>query len=129
TTGSSNDLQVSTALARDMVTKYGMSDKIGPIALEASSGRAMFGQGVGDKEYSEAVGTTIDSEVSKIMNEAYDRAFAIITEKRVVLDAIAKALVSAETLEQKEYEQILVAHGIELKKKEVIVEEAVTITE
>lgn len=127
TTGSSNDLQVSTALARDMVTKYGMSDKIGPIALEASSGRAMFGQGVGDKEYSEAVGTTIDAEVSKIMNEAYDRALTIITEKRVVLDAIAKALVSAETLEQKEYEQILVAHGIQLKKKEVIVEESVTI--
>jgi len=129
TTGSSNDLQVSTALARDMVTKYGMSDKIGPIALEASSGRAMFGQGVGDKEYSEAVGTTIDSEVSKIMNEAYDRALKVITEKRVVLDAIAKALVAAETLEQKEYEQILVAHGIELKKKEVIVEVPVTITE
>ncbi len=129
TTGSSNDLQVSTALARDMVTKYGMSDKIGPIALEASSGRAMFGQGVGDKEYSEAVGTTIDAEVSKIMNEAYDRALKVITEKRVVLDAIAKALVLAETLEQKEYEQILVAHGIELKKKEVIVEVPVTITE
>lgn len=129
TTGSSNDLQVSTALARDMVTKYGMSDKIGPIALEAGSGRAMFGQGVGDKEYSEAVGTTIDSEVSKIMNEAYDRALKVITEKRAVLDAIAKALVAAETLEQKEYEQILVAHGIELKKKEVIVEEPVTITE
>ena len=129
TTGSSNDLQVSTALARDMVTKYGMSDKIGPIALEAGSGRAMFGQGVGDKEYSEAVGTTIDSEVSKIMNEAYDRALKVITEKRVVLDAIAKALVAAETLEQKEYEQILVAHGIELKKKEVIVEVPATITE
>lgn len=129
TTGSSNDLQVSTALARDMVTKYGMSDKIGPIALEATGGRAMFGQGVGEKEYSEAVGTTIDAEVSKIMNEAYDRALKIITEKRAVLDAIAKALVSAETLEQKEYEQILVAHGIELKKKEVIVEVPVTITE
>lgn len=63
------------------------------------------------------------------MNEAYDRALKVITEKRVVLDAIAKALVAAETLEQKEYEQILVAHGIELKKKEVIVEEPVTITE
>ncbi len=129
TTGSSNDLQVSTALARDMVTKYGMSDKIGPIALEAGSGRAMFGQGVGEREYSEAVGTTIDAEVSKIMNEAYDRAFKIITEKRPALDAIAKALIIAENLEQKEYEQILVAHGIELKKKEVIVEEPVVIVD
>jgi cell division protease FtsH len=123
TTGSSNDLQVSTALARDMVTRYGMSDSIGPIALEAGHGRAMFGQGVGDKEYSETVGTTIDAEVSKIMKQAYDRALTIITEKRVVLDAIAKALVSAETLEQAEYEKILVAHGIELKKKDIISEE------
>jgi cell division protease FtsH len=129
TTGSSNDLQVSTALARDMVTKYGMSDKIGPIALEAGSGRAMFGQGVGDKEYSESVGATIDGEVSRIMNEAYDRALKIITEKRAVLDAISKALIAAETLEQKEYEQILVAHGIELKKKEVIVEEGLVVTD
>lgn len=127
TTGSSNDLQVATALARDMVTKYGMSEKIGPIALEATGGRAMFGKGVGDKDYSDAIGKDIDDEVSKIMNDAYERALKIITEKRSVLDAIAKALVVAENLEQKEYEQILVAHGIELKKKDVIVEDPVTI--
>ena len=117
TTGSSNDLQVATSLARDMVTKYGMSDKIGPIALEAGSGKALFGNNVGDKEYSETVGTTIDSEVSKIMNESYDRALKIITEHRAALDAISKALVSAETLERAEFEQILIANGITPKKK------------
>ncbi len=53
TTGPSNDLQVATASARDMVTKYGMSDKFGPIALESNSGRTLFGQGVDDKDYSE----------------------------------------------------------------------------
>lgn len=57
TTGPSNDLQVSTALARDMVTKYGMSDKFGPIALESGGGRAMFGKGVEDNEYSEKSGS------------------------------------------------------------------------
>lgn len=117
TTGSSNDLQVSTALARDMVTKYGMSDEIGPIALEAMGGRAMFGHGVGDKEYSQTVSTTIDGEVSKIMNEAYLRALNVITEKRVALDAISKALIEAETIERDEFEKILIANGITPKKK------------
>jgi cell division protease FtsH len=56
TTGPSNDLQVSTALARDMVTRYGMSEKMGPIALEGEGGRALFGgRGVEDKEYSDKV--------------------------------------------------------------------------
>ncbi len=118
TTGSSNDLQVSTALARDMVTKYGMSDKIGPIALESSGGRTLMGgMGVGERDYSETVGTTIDGEVSKIMNEAYDRAFKIITEHRAALDSISKALIEAETLERDEFEKLLVINGITPKKK------------
>lgn len=120
TTGSSNDLQVSTALARDMVTKYGMSDEIGPIALDISGGRTATGGHVDGHEYSESVGKKIDHEVSVIMTEAYCRALEIITEKREVLNAIAIALIEAETLEQKEYEMILVAHGISLKKKEII---------
>jgi cell division protease FtsH len=116
TTGASNDLQVATSLARDMVTKYGMSDKIGPVALEATGGRALFGQNVGDKEYSDAVGLTIDQEVSKIMNDSYARAQVIINEKREALNNIAKALVEAETLERAEFEKILVANGIVPKK-------------
>ena len=67
TTGASNDLQVSTALARDMVTRYGMSDKIGPIALESAQGKVLFGIGVSDREYSEKVASEIDGEVSRIM--------------------------------------------------------------
>ncbi len=120
TTGSSNDLQVATALARDMVTKYGMSDKIGPVALEATGGRALFGQNVGEKDYSDTVGLSIDNEVSKIMNDSYERALQIINDKRPALEAISKALIEAETLEQDEYEKILIAHGIPLKKKEEI---------
>ena len=53
TTGPSNDLQVSTALARDMVTKYGMSESLGPVALEGAGGKALFGRGEKEKEYSE----------------------------------------------------------------------------
>ncbi|MBU3668522.1 MAG: ATP-dependent zinc metalloprotease FtsH [Candidatus Taylorbacteria bacterium] len=116
TTGASNDLQVATSLARDMVTKYGMSDKIGPVALEATGGRALFGQNVGERDYSEAVGEVIDGEVSKIMNDAYARAEQIIKEKRAALDHISKALVEAETLERDEFEKILIANGITPKK-------------
>ncbi|MDO8565429.1 MAG: ATP-dependent zinc metalloprotease FtsH [bacterium] len=119
-TGPSNDLQVTTALARDMVTKYGMSEKMGPIALEAPSGKPLYGVGVGDKEYSEQVGAQIDAEVSKIMNDAMKKAEKIIKDHGKILDAIAKRLIEVETIEQKEFEEILVAHGIKPKKKKDI---------
>jgi len=120
TTGPSNDLQVATALARDMVTKYGMSEKMGPIALEVSSGRPIFGVGVGDKEYSERVGAEIDAEVSRIMNEGMQKVEKIIKEHKKVLNAIAARLVEVETIEQKEFEELLVAHGIKPKRKKDI---------
>ncbi len=120
TTGPSNDLQVSTALARDMVTKYGMSDKMGPIALEAPSGKPLFGTGVGDRDYSESVGGAIDAEVSKIMNDAMKRVEKIVKDHRPILDAIAERLIEVESIEQKEFEEILIAHGIKPKRKKDI---------
>ncbi|MEK7227576.1 MAG: ATP-dependent zinc metalloprotease FtsH [Patescibacteria group bacterium] len=120
TTGPSNDLQVATALARDMVTKYGMSDKMGPIALENAGGKPLFGMGVGDKEYSERVGADIDEEVSRIMNEAMKKVEKIIKDHRKTLNAIAERLIEVETIEQKEFEEILVTHGIKPKKKKDI---------
>jgi cell division protease FtsH len=118
TTGPSNDLQVATGMARAMVTRWGMSDEIGPIALESDGGRTMFGRGVNDQEYSERVSALIDGEVSKIMNTALSTATRVLTENRKVLDAIALKLVEAETLEQEEYNQIIIANGILPKKKE-----------
>src|SRR3989339_81539 len=117
TTGPSNDLQVATALARAMVTRWGMSSEIGPIALESDGGRTMFGQGGNDKEYSERVSALIDGEVSKIMNNAFAVAKQVLTEKRKVLDAIASKLIEVETLEQAEYNEIIVANGIVPKKR------------
>jgi len=117
TTGPSNDLQVSTALARDMVTKYGMSDKIGTVALEGSGGRALFGRGVNDREYSEEVSASIDSEVSLIMKEAYVKAEQVITTHRKTLDAISRELMEVETIEREAFEKILITHGIQPKKK------------
>lgn len=117
TTGPSNDLQVSTSLARAMVTRWGMSDEIGPIALESDGGRTLFGTGVNDKEYSESVSAKIDSEVSKIMQNGFSVAREVLTTHRKVLDAISQKLMEVETLEQEEYEKIIIAHGIIPKKK------------
>ncbi len=120
TTGPSNDLQVSSALARDMVTKYGMSDKIGPVALEGEGGRSLFGRGVSDKEYSDKVNAIIDSEVSEIIDSNMKRAEHILKEHKKALDAIATRLVETETIEREEFEKLLVANGIVPKKKEDI---------
>jgi cell division protease FtsH len=119
TTGPSNDLQVSTALARDMVTKYGMSDKLGALAFEGNEGgRALFGMGLAENgEYSEKVSAEIDAEVSRIMSEAFARAENVVTTHRPILEAIAKRLIEVENIEREEYEKILVAHGIQPKRK------------
>lgn len=117
TTGPSNDLQVSTALARDMVTKYGMSDMVGPVALEGQGGKVLFGRGVEEKEYSEKVSADIDAEVSRIMKEAHDKAEKVISENKKLLDAIAQKLMETETIERGEFETMLVANGITPKKK------------
>jgi len=117
TTGPSNDLQVATSMARAMVTRWGMSDEIGPIALESDGGQTMFGRGVNDQEYSERVSALIDAEVSKIMNNALEVATSVLTEKRKILDAIANKLIEVETLEQDEYNQIIIANGITPKTK------------
>ena len=119
TTGPSNDLQVSTALARAMVTRWGMSDAIGPIALESDGGRTLFGRGVDDKQYSEQMSAKIDEEVKLIMNNALAKAREVLTTHRPILDEIAKKLMEVETLEQKEYEEILKKNNIPLKKKDI----------
>lgn len=119
-TGPSNDLQVATALARDMVTKYGMSEKMGPVALENPGGKPIYGVGRAESEYSEQVGAEIDAEVNRIISENLKRAEKIIKDHKKTLDAIATKLVEVETIEQKEFEELLIAHGITPKKKKDI---------
>ena len=118
TTGPSNDLQVATALARDMVTKYGMSDKLGPMALEGAGGRTLFGRGLNEHDYSESMSKDIDDEIAKIMNEAHHRAEKVLTEHRKALDDIAHELVEKETIEREEFEKLLILNGIKPKKLE-----------
>ena len=120
TTGPSNDLQVLSALARDMVTKYGMSDTLGPMALEGEGGRTLFGRGVSEKEYSDEISAKIDAEVKKIIDGAYKKAKDVITKHRTLLNTIAARLIEVENIERDEFEKILVANGITPKAKKDI---------
>lgn len=117
TTGASNDLQVLSALARDMVTRYGMSDRFGPVALENDESRAASLRGFSEKEHSDKTAAEIDAEVNRIVMEAKKRGEDILTKHRGALDAIAHALVEVETMERDEFEKILIGSGITPKKK------------
>ncbi|MDP9249042.1 MAG: ATP-dependent zinc metalloprotease FtsH [bacterium] len=119
TTGPSSDLQVATNLARAMVTRWGMSELIGPIALSDSPGRHQYGE-IPEKEFSEAVAAKVDGEVSRIINDGLKTAERVIKENKKPFTAIAERLLEVETIEQDEYEKILVAHGIILKKKDIV---------
>jgi cell division protease FtsH len=122
TTGPSNDLQVSSSLARHMVTRWGMSDTIGPIALEDDGGRVIIGtNGTPSREYSETVSALIDSEVKKIITEQLTRAEETIIKYRAALDAVAQKLIEVETLERDAYEVVVKEHGITLRDKKGVV--------
>lgn len=117
TTGPSNDLQVSSRLARNMVTKWGMSDLLGPVAYAGNStGTALWGEGVKNNEYSETTARTIDDEVRTLMQNAEKRAHEVLTQYRGALDAIVTKLFEVETLEQDAYNEIIKKFGIEPKK-------------
>lgn len=113
-TGPSNDLQVVTNLARDMVTKYGMSS-LGPVALEGMGGRMIGGGMSEDRGYSPQVAKAIDDEVSRIIQEGKDKAKDILTKYRPALDVISKRLAEVETLEREEYEALLKREGVEIQ--------------
>ncbi|MFZ1020051.1 MAG: ATP-dependent zinc metalloprotease FtsH [Minisyncoccia bacterium] len=119
TTGPSSDLQVATNLARAMVTRWGMSDVIGPVALAGGGGRTQYGEEI-EKEFSETVATKVDAEVSRIIQDGLKTAEKVLTENKKAFTVIAQKLIEVETIEQEDYEKILTAHGILLKKKEIV---------
>lgn len=114
TTGPSNDLQVVANLARDMVTKYGMST-LGPVALEGSGGRMIGGGMSEDRGYSPQVAKAIDDEVARIIEEGKNKAKEVLTKYRPALDVISKRLYEVETLEREEYEALLKREGVEIQ--------------
>ncbi len=111
TTGPQNDLQVVANLARDMVTKYGMS-KLGPIALEGTGGRLIGGGMSEDRGYSPQVAKAIDDEVARLVEEGKEKAREILTKYKTALENISMKLMEVETLERPEYEELLKQEGV-----------------
>ncbi|MDE0243611.1 MAG: ATP-dependent zinc metalloprotease FtsH [Candidatus Kaiserbacteria bacterium] len=110
TTGPSSDLSEVSHLAHDMVTRFGMSDSVGPIALRQLSVHP------GSRElHSQDLEKQIDSEVSRIVAEAHSRAHTLLSENRKALDIVATELLEHEMLEREEYEALLKEHGIAIQ--------------
>jgi cell division protease FtsH len=108
TTGPSNDLQVATGMARDMVTKYGMSDAVGPVVFADGEESVFLGRELHhETRPSEATSAKIDAEVSRFLHNAHEAAKRIIVARRKVLDAIAARLIEKETIEQEEFDALM----------------------
>ena len=106
-TGASNDIERATQIARSMVTKYGMSDRIGTLTLGSSQNEVFLGRDFAQsKEYSEETAAIIDEEVKKIVDKAYNEAKQILTEHIDKLHAVAGILLEKEKIESDEFEQI-----------------------
>ncbi len=108
TTGASNDLQQVANVARQMITKFGMSDKIGPVALGQSQGGMFLGRDMNaTRDFSEDTAATIDVEVSELVDTAYKRATKVLSENRSVLDEMATMLIERETIDTEDIQDLL----------------------
>jgi len=108
TTGASNDLQQVANVARQMITKFGMSDKIGPVALGRSQGGMFLGRDIAsERDFSEDTAATIDSEVSELVDSAYKRATKVLTENRGMLDEMAEMLIERETIDSEDIQDLI----------------------
>jgi cell division protease FtsH len=117
TTGAGNDLQQVTGMARQMVTRFGMSD-LGPISLEGQTNEVFLGRDLMSRsEYSEEIASRIDAQVRTIVEHCYDEACRIMRENRVVIDRLVDLLVERETIDGEEFRQI-VAEYAEVPDKE-----------
>ena len=106
-TGASNDIERATAISRAMVTKYGMSEKLGTITFGADQEEVFLGRDLAHaKEYSEETASIIDEEVKKIVDAGYERAINILSEHVDKLHAVAKILLEKEKIDGEEFDKI-----------------------
>lgn len=119
TTGASNDIERATKLARQMVTQYGMSDKLGPMTLGEGEHEVFLGRDFSAQpNYSQEIAFEIDKEVRRLIDEAYDAAYKILTERRELLDLMADVLVERETVDKDELEALLGGRWAEYVEEE-----------
>ena len=106
-TGASNDIQRATKTARDMVTKFGMSDVLGPISFSSENDEVFLGMNYGHaRDYSEEIAAQIDAEVRKIIDTSYESCLNILNNNIVKLHNVANALLKSEKLDGEEFERI-----------------------
>ena len=113
TTGASNVLQQVARVARQMVTRFGMSDRLGPVALGRSQGGMFLGRDIAaERDFSEDTAAAIDEEVSQLVAEAYKRATAVLNGNRKVLDELAEMLVERETVDAEDLQELLIRSDV-----------------
>lgn len=118
TTGAADDLRHATEIARALVMRYGMSEKIGPVAWGGRSEPVFLGKEfVTEKNYSEEVAKEIDAEITRIINNSNKEAKEVLAKHKTALDEIAGALMEKETIESDEFNAIISRHGIKPKKE------------
>jgi cell division protease FtsH len=107
TTGSSNDIEKATTLARRMVTEFGMSEKLGPLAFGKRDELVFLGREIGEqRNYSDDVAKQIDEEVRAIIDRNYARSIDVLTRHKDRLEQLAERLVNEETIEQEDFERM-----------------------
>lgn len=120
TTGAGNDLQQVSGMARQMVTRYGMSD-LGPIALEAQQSEIFLGRDyTARSEYSEEIASRIDGQVRAIVDHCYNDARRIIRENRTVVDRLVDLLIEKETIDGEEFRQIVAEYTFVPEKEQYV---------
>lgn len=108
TTGASDDLKKGTDIARSLVTRFGMSEKFGPVVLGEREEMIFLGREIAtERNYSEETARVIDSEVKRLIDTAHKRAKEVLTERREKLDEIAQILIERETIEKDEFEKLV----------------------
>lgn len=113
TTGASNDLQQVARVARQMVTRFGMSDRLGPVALGRQQGNMFLGRDiVAERDFSEETAAAIDEEVRQLVDVAYHRAKEVLVNNRHVLDLLAQMLIEKETVDAEELQEVLANNDV-----------------
>ena len=108
TTGASNDIERATEIARNMVTKWGLSEKLGPLTYSEEDGEVFLGHSVTQhKSVSDGTAQVIDTEIRSVIDRNYDRAVRILNEEMNKLHLMAEALIKYETIDKEQIDQIM----------------------
>ena len=115
TTGAANDLRQVTSVAKQMVTRFGMSDRLGPVALGRQQGNMFLGRDIAaERDYSEETAASIDDEVRNLVEQAERRARSVLVQNRQVLDQLASLLIEKETVDAEELQELLANNDVKV---------------